>query len=180
MPGGRLSTLFWEIENLRDHHLPAMLSRYRTDLEVSFRNRSYHACETIESRFMQHFFHNLCKRERISSAIWLHDGMWIAQEVSDDAIRLAEVESLRHVFPGVEEQEPIFTIVSLTTHFTRLVEQLSSRETGPPLWPELPRRFRHCITPQHAPPCFQQKTADPRAEEKQDHYIERVHKRPRL
>ena len=112
MPGGRLSALFWEIENLRDHHLPAMLSRYRTDLEVSFRNRSYHACETIESRFMQHFFHNLCKRERISSAIWLHDGMWIAQEVSDDAIRLAEVESLRHVFPGIEEQEPIFTIAS--------------------------------------------------------------------
>ena len=106
--------------------------------------------------------------------------MWITHEVSDDAIRLAEAESLRHVFPGIEEQEPIFKIVSLAAQFTRLEEQLSNRETGPPLWPELPRRFRHCITPQHAPPCFQQKTVDPRAEEKQDQYIERVHKRPKL
>ena len=48
------------------------------------------------------------------------------------------------------------------------------------LWPELPRRFRHHVTPQHAPVCFQQKRVDPRAEERQDQYIERVSKRPRL
>ena len=40
IPGGRLSALFWEIENLRDHHLPAMLQKYRSDLEVSFRIRA--------------------------------------------------------------------------------------------------------------------------------------------
>ena len=30
IPGGRLFALFWEIENLRDHHLPAMLSFFFT------------------------------------------------------------------------------------------------------------------------------------------------------
>ena len=180
IPGGRLSALFWEIENLRDHYLPAMLQKYRSGLEVSFRNRSYHACETIESHVMQQFYSNLSKRVQISSAIWLRDGMWINHEVSDDAIRLAEAESLRHVFPGIEEQEPIFKIVALAAHSTRLERQLGSVEVGPPLWPELPRRFRHHVTPQHAPVCFQQKRVDPRADERQDQYIERVSKRPRL
>ena len=63
--------------------------------------------------------------------------MWITHEVSDDAIRLAEAESLRHVFPGIEEQEPIVKIVSLEAQFTRIEEQLSSSEAGLPLWPEL-------------------------------------------
>ena len=87
-----------------------MLQKYRSGLEVSFRNRSYHACETIESHVMQQFYRNLSQRVQISSAIWLHDGMWIIHEVSDDAIRLAEAESLRHVFPGIEEQEPILKL----------------------------------------------------------------------
>ena len=60
------------------------------------------------------------KEYKFPSVIWLHDGMWITHEVSDDAIRLAEAESLRHVFPGIEKQEPIFKIVSLAPHFTRL------------------------------------------------------------
>ena len=99
---------------------------------------------------------------------------------SIDAIRLAEAESLRNVFPGITEQEPIFKIVSLAAHFARLQGQLDSVDMGPPLLPELPRRFRPYVTPQHSPIYFQQKRVDPRAEERQDQYIERVSKRPRL
>ena len=107
VPAGRITSLFWEIETLRDIYLPTRLHNHRSSLEVSFRNRSYHACETVESYFMQQFYRNLSKREPISSAIWLHDGIWVNQEVSDDAIRLAEAEALGKVFPGISEQGPI-------------------------------------------------------------------------
>ena len=78
---------FRDIEVLRDIHIPKILFASRRDLEVSFRNRNYHACETVESQFMQAFYRSLCTREQLISAIWLHDGMWVNQEVSDDAIR---------------------------------------------------------------------------------------------
>ncbi len=180
IPAGHLTSLFWEIETLRNHFLPAVLHKHRSGLEVCFRNRNYHACETVESRVMQQFYCNLSKREPISSAIWLHDGMWVNHEVSDDAIRLAETETLRNVFSGFSEQEPIFKIVSLAAHFTCLQGQLDNVAAGPPLLSELPRRFRHFVTPQHSFVHFQQKRVDPRAEERQDQYIERVSKRPRL
>ncbi len=78
--------VFRTIEMLRDIHTPRILCKYRKGLEVSFRNRNYHSCETIESQFMQTFYRNLCVREQIVSAIWLHDGMWVNQEVSDESI----------------------------------------------------------------------------------------------
>ncbi len=139
VPAGHITSLFWEIETLRDIHPPTILHDHRSSLGVSFRNRSYHACETVESYFMQQFYRNLSKREQISSAIWLHDGIWVNQEVSEDAIRLAEAEALCKVFPGISEQGPILKIFSLAAHFAHIRVQLDSVGPGPPLLPELPR-----------------------------------------
>ena len=95
------ASLFREIETLRDIHMPKILGANRQDLAVSFRNRTYHACETIESQFMQTFYRSLCTREQITSAIWLHNGMWVNQEVSDSAIRLAQNRCTQHCFSWV-------------------------------------------------------------------------------
>ena len=57
---------------------------------------------------MQTFHRNLCVREQILSAIWLHDGMWLDQEVSDESIRSAERDVLSTVFPGFQSSSPIW------------------------------------------------------------------------
>ena len=129
---------------------------------------------------MRNFYRSLSKREQISSAIWLHDGIWVNQEVSDDAIRLAEAEALRSVFPGFRQCAPIFRIVPLAACFAVIQEQLDRLSPGPSLLPEVPRRFCHLLTPQHPNTHFYQKGVDPQAEAKQDRYVERVSKRPRL
>ena len=68
--------VFRTVEALRDIHTPKILCTHRNDLKVSFRNRNYHSCETIESQFMQTFYRNLCVREQLISAIWLHVPDW--------------------------------------------------------------------------------------------------------
>ena len=180
VPANYIVSLFWEIETLRDIHLPKILDTHRTDPGVSFRNRNYHACETVESQFMHNFYRSPGKREQISSAIWLHDEIWVNQEVSDDAIRLAEAEALRSVFPGFRQCAPIFRIAPLAASFAEIRGQLDRLSPGPPLLPDVPRRFCHLLTPQHPSTHFYQKSVDPQAEAKQDRYVERVSKRPRL
>ena len=106
--------------------------------------------------------------------------MWVNQEVSDDAIPLAEAKALGKVFPGIPEQGPILKTVSLAAYFAHIQGQLDSVGVGPPLLPELPCGFSHFVTPQNPPTHFQQKRVDSRAEDKQDQYTERVSKRPRL
>ena len=87
---------------------------------------------------------------------------------------------LSKVFPGTTEQGPILKIVSLAPQFSHIRGQLDNLGPGPPLLPELPRRFSHFVTLQHPVAHFQQTGLDLRAEDKQDRYIERVSKRPRL
>ena len=85
--------VFRVVEAMRDIVTPKILGKHRNQLEVTFGNRNYHACETIESLFMQTFYRELCSREQLVSAVWLHDGVWVNKEVSDEHIREAEVTS---------------------------------------------------------------------------------------
>ena len=181
-PSDHIVSLFREIETLRDIHLPKILEAHRPDLVIgaSFRNHKYHACETVESQFMYNFYRSLGTRVQISSAIWLHDGMWVNQEVSDTAIRLAEADALNSVFPGYRQNAPIFRIAPLASRFFEIRDQLDSLDIGPPLLPDVPRKFAHLLTSQHPSTHFYQKVADHQAEAKQDRYIDRVSKRPRL
>ncbi len=48
------------------------------------------------------------------------------------------------------------------------------------LLPVLPRKFAHLLTSQHPSPQFYQKFVEHQAQVKQDRYIDRVGKRPRL
>ena len=172
------ASLFREIEALRDIHMPKILCANRQDLAVSFRNRHYHACETVESQFMQTFYRSLCTREQTTSAIWLHDGMWVNQGVSDSAIRTAEKDALSIVFPGFHSCTAVFRIVSLAPRFVEIRDRLSC--LGPPILPALPHKFSHLLTGQHPTTQFYQNFVEHHAEAKQDRYIDRVSKRPRL
>ena len=174
------ASIFREIETLRDIHMPKILGANRQELAVSFRNRNYHACETAESQFMHTFYRSLCTREQISSAIWLHDGMWVNQEVSDSAIRIAETDALNIVFPGYRSSAAVFRIVSLVPRFVEIRDRLSILGPGPPILPAPPRKFAHLLTGQHPSAHFYQKFLEHHAEDKQDRYIDRVSKRPRL
>ena len=176
----RTAAIFRDIEVLRDSHTPKILCARRQDLEVSYRNRNYQACETIESQFTQAFYRSLCTREQLISAIWLHDGMWVNQEVSDESIRLAEKDALTTVFPGFHSLSTIFRIVSLAPWFLEIRARLSFLAPGPSLLPALPHKFAQFLTAQHPTTHFYQKLEDHNAEAKQDRYIDRVSKRPRL
>ena len=85
------SAVFKEIEAIRDMATPRILGKCRKQLEVTYCNWRYHACETVENQFMQKFYRELCSREQVVSAAWLHDGFWLNKEVSDEHIRAAEV-----------------------------------------------------------------------------------------
>ena len=174
------ASLFLEIETLRDIHLPKILAAERPDLGVSYHNRNYHACETVESQFMYTFYRSLSTREQISSAIWLHDGMWVNQEVSDSAIRLAEADALNSVFPGYRQSTPVFRIVPLDPWFREIRDRVVSLDPGPPILPDVPRKFAHLLTSRHPNTNFYQKVVEHHVEDKQDCYIERVSKRPQL
>ena len=65
-PSDRVISLFREIETLRNMHLPTVLATRRPTLAVSFRNRNYHACETIENQFMHSF---------ITTSAWEHKSL---------------------------------------------------------------------------------------------------------
>ena len=110
----------------------------------------------------------------------LHDGMWVNQEVSDSAIRIAETEALNTVFPGYQSNVAIFRIASLAPRFVEIRDRLSSLRPGPSLLPALPRKFAHLLTSQRPSTQFYQKFVEHQAEVKQDRYIDRVEKRPRL
>ena len=56
---------------------------------------------------MQTFHRNLCVREQILSAIWLHDGMWLDQEVSDESIRSAEREFFQGFSPPLPSEDSV-------------------------------------------------------------------------
>ena len=59
---------------------------------------------------MQQFYCNLSERMQIISAIWLHDGMWINHEVSDDAIRLAEASLSEMFSQGSRSKNPFLKL----------------------------------------------------------------------
>ena len=179
-PSDRVISLFREIETLRNIHLPSVLATRRPTLAVSFRIRNYHACETIESQFMHCFYCNLCMRTQVTTAIWLHDGMWVSRDVPNEVIRLAEREALVSVFPGFQLDDPVFRIVPLESRYNDLRERLNGLGPGPPLLPEVPRKFAHVLTTQHPKPVFHQKGVEQHAQINQDQYLERVSKRPRL
>ena len=142
-PSDRVVSLFREIETLQNIHLPSVLATRRPTLTVSFRNRNYHACETVESQFMHCFYCNLCMRTQVTTAIWLHDGMWVSRDVPNEVIRLAEREALVSVFPGFQLDDPVFRMVPLESRYNDLRERLNGLGPGPPLLPEVPRKFAH-------------------------------------
>ena len=79
-----------------------------------------------------------------------------------------------------QPDDPVFRIVLLESRCNDLRERLSSLGPGPPLLPEVPRKFAHVLTFQHPKPLFHQKGVEQHAQANQDQYLERVSKRPRL
>ena len=106
--------------------------------------------------------------------------MWINQEVSDASIHFAEQDALTAVFPGFNAPTAIFRIVLLAPWCSEIQHRLFLLAPGPPLLPALPHKFTQYLTAQHPFTHFYLNHEDHNAEVKQDRYIDRVSKRPRL
>ncbi len=69
------------------------------------------------------FLREIQKRDRCASIIWLHDGLWIDNNLSDDTIRSAEIIAARAVFPPVLEWTSVLRIQNLQALSTELVSR---------------------------------------------------------
>ena len=60
--------------------------RLRSDLQTTFTNRHFYACEYLEMQLMSRFVKAIQMRYRCASIIWLHDGVWLDAVVSSTDI----------------------------------------------------------------------------------------------
>ncbi len=129
---------------------------------------------------MQVFYCDFCSREQLVSVIWLHDGVWVNAEVPDEHMRAAEVTALTRTFPGFLPSEPTLRAVSLLPQYHDIVNRLSGHAPWPALFPDLPKKFGRLLTEKHPKPEFYHKMQNHNEEFKQERYLERVAKRPRV
>lgn len=73
-------------KRLTEEHLPKLRPQYHiTEPGATFR-----VLEWYEEYIMLTFYKELTRRYHLTSAIWLHDGMWIPREVPVETVRIAE------------------------------------------------------------------------------------------
>lgn len=77
--------------------------------------------EWYEECVMLTFYKELTRRYHLTSAIWLHDGMWIPREVPVEIIRIAE-QSMLHILDL--DPTPVFKIRELGEELWELVSTL--------------------------------------------------------
>ena len=82
--------------------------RLRTDLQVSYTNRFFNACEYLEMQILSRFVWAIQRRYRCASIIWLHDGVWMDLAVSAADIATAEQEALAATLPQSAHTERLF------------------------------------------------------------------------
>ena len=102
----------YELEAAQAAFTQTVLPRYRSQLSSTFANRAFYAIEHVECLAMQTFLVQLQMRVTLSSVIWLHDGVWIPNEVSGDDIRFAERATLS-ALSLAEDDERLFQVRKL-------------------------------------------------------------------
>lgn len=112
--------------------------RLRTDLQVSYTNRFFNACEYLEMQILSRFVWAIQRRYRCASIIWLHDGVWMDLAVSAADIATAEQEALAATLPQSTHTERLFRTRSLHDEFSVACEAFSTTPPVSYIFPERP------------------------------------------
>ena len=100
-----ISSVAYELEAAQAAFTQTVLPRYRSQLVATFSNRAFYAIEHVECLAMQTFLRQLQMRVTLGSVIWLHDGVWIPNEVSASDIQFAERATLQALSLSVEDEQ---------------------------------------------------------------------------
>ena len=112
--------------------------RHRAELQTTYTNRYYYACEYLEMQVMSRFVKAIQMRYRCASIIWLHDGVWLDVAVCSADIATAEQEAVKGVLPNSTHTERLFRTRSLATEHSKAVELFSNTPTVSYIFPEYP------------------------------------------
>ena len=104
---GIVSTIAYDLHAANEVFTENVLAS-RPHLTRNFANRSFYACEFIESQLMCSVVKAIQRRNRCASIIWLHDGFWVSKAVPLADIQAAERDVLREFFPHWHIHESIF------------------------------------------------------------------------
>ena len=171
-----MSAIAFDLEAARNACVPTVLQS-RSNLDSTFANRNFFACEYLETKLMCCFVRSIQKKNRCSSIIWLHDGVWISKSISLDDIRAAEREAVSHIFPSCPHTEPLFRVRDLVSDYLAASDLFSSVPSVPFVFPsQLAPPKRAVFTRKHPGPSF----SDARSHLSDDKtYHERMKKRSR-
>ena len=108
------------------------------ELQTSYTNRYFYACEYLETQVMNRFVKAIQLRYRCASIIWLHDGVWLDVVVSSADITTAEQEAIADVLPHSTHTERLFRTRSLQTEHSKACELFSNLPPVSYIFPEHP------------------------------------------
>ena len=134
---GFVSTVAFDLDAAKVVCADAVL-RHRADLQTTYTNRYYYACEYLEMQVMSKFVKAIQMRYRCASIIWLHDGVWLDVVVSSADIAKAEQEAVEEVLPNSTHAERLFRTRSLATDYSKAVELFSNIPTAAYIFPAHP------------------------------------------
>ena len=100
--------------------------RLRPELQTSYTNRYFYACEYLEMQVMSSFVKAVQMRYRCASIIWLHDGVWLDVVVSSADIATAEQEAIKDILPHSTHTERLFRTRSLVAEHSKAIELFSN------------------------------------------------------
>ena len=133
-----IEAIAYEIAAVRDTVTAIVLPRFRPYQQCSGANKHFFALEFLENWFMLAFLRELQKRDRCVSLIWLHDGLWVQKELSDELIRSTEQIAAKEVFPTISSWPSLFRITNLYEQYTALSQHVPMHRGGylfpPPLY----------------------------------------------
>ena len=112
---------------LRDQaeSIASTYSRTLRDGRYGGRGQIFRALECIELRLTLRLIDLLTQHSKITSVIWLHDGIWIAPPPPTRLVQV--VDQLICQEFGINTGQPIFSLKDLQQTYTALVNQLPSR-----------------------------------------------------
>ena len=132
---GFVSTVALDLDAAKVVCTDAVL-RHRAELQTTYTNRYYYACEYLEMQVM--IVKAIQMRYRCASIIWLHDGVWLDAAVCSADIATAEQEAVKEVLPNSTHTERLFRTRSLATEHSKAVELSSNIPTVSYIFPAHP------------------------------------------
>ena len=108
-----------ETQELVNDHLPLRRPQYAAHV----RGAAFRTLEWYEEHIMISYYKELTRRCHVTSAIWLHDGLWLPKEISSQLIYEAE-RAMLHQLQLDPCDPPLFSVRELATDAQALIRTL--------------------------------------------------------